>query len=462
MFDDWIDVLLSGSLEIKVPQLTAKSGSTQPKQGSGTISWQADSGIRIQAVIDGAPDSLVFGVTPMPGTLVPHSEYLTFLGRTQHGWDVSTYPTSRDGIHLNSARPEAVWDLRTHGLTLEHKTSDEAQRRIRILMGPLPKGGWTRDSTFEDKNPYFGGLSHSRDWLYSRGKFGEIATRQRSGDWFEVLVLPANGPEWGEAHVIIASVARAFGFILGRRSAIRGYEEINGEKTTRVLDTRQLSSTKNTLLSPLGWQLTYLDNVELLLGPTIDFFLTEVGEQVASFLYVCWDVADSAHATKLAISSICVEGLLKLASKTMGPAKPESCDADFAALENWIVGKPEGFTEQFLKRLSGLKGMFTNLSPKDIFRDWIARGVLCVTKEDMDAWNDLRNTSVHGNLSTTMDSKPKLQESVSRNARVQSVLNRIILKLIGYEGEYIDYSKPGYSPAAFPSEPRCPAKEVTL
>jgi hypothetical protein len=80
MFDDWIDVLLGGSFEIKVPQLLAKNGSTQPMQGSGTISWDADSGIRIQAVTDGARglDSLFSGLMPLPGTLITHSEYLTF------------------------------------------------------------------------------------------------------------------------------------------------------------------------------------------------------------------------------------------------------------------------------------------------------------------------------------------------------------------------------------------------
>ena len=43
-------------------------------------------------------------------------------------------------------------------------------------------------------------------------------------------MLPADGKPLGEAHVIITAVARAFGFILGRRSAIRGHEEINEGK----------------------------------------------------------------------------------------------------------------------------------------------------------------------------------------------------------------------------------------
>ena len=95
--------------------------------------------------------------------------------------------------------------------------------------------------------------------------------------------------------------------------------------------------------------------------------------------------------------------------------------------------------------------MFTSLGPKDIFRDWIVRGVLAVTKEDMDAWSETRNPAAHGKLSTKAESQPKLQARVTRHAQVQSILNRVILKLIGYTGEYIDYSKPGYPPAMFPS-----------
>jgi hypothetical protein len=145
----------------------------------------------------------------------------------------------------------------------------------------------------------------------------------------------------------------------------------------------------------------------------------------------------------------------------MGPAEPDDCDPDFSALDAWIASKPAGFNPQFLARLSGLQSSFNSLSPKDIFRDWIRRGILGMTVDDMKAWSDTRNPSAHGKLSTILDSQPKLQIRVSQHARVQSVLNRIILKLIGYTGEYIDYSKPGHFPAVFPSEPVPPGDVTT-
>ena len=134
-----------------------------------------------------------------------------------------------------------------------------------------------------------------------------------------------------EAFTVCTAVARAFGFVLGRRCVIRGHEEINESRETRRLDTRYPKTTTNSLLQPLGCQLEFMQNVERLLGLAIDFFLTELGERVAPYLYLCWDTADNSHLTQLAISSICVEGLLRVAAEAMG--------ADAAAGRS---GRPHG------------------------------------------------------------------------------------------------------------------------
>ena len=81
--------------------------------------------------------------------------------------------------------------------------------------------------------------------------------------------------------------------------------------------------------------------------------------------------SNNAHATQLAISGIRVEGLLRLAARTMGPAEPDDCEADFAASDKWIESQPAGLTPQFLARLGGLRPSFTSLGPKDIFRNRI-------------------------------------------------------------------------------------------
>ena len=252
-----------------------------------------------------------------------------------------------------------------------------------------------------------------------------------------------------EATAVCTAVARAFGFVLGRRCVIRGHEEINENIETRRLDIRS-KTTKNTLPQPIGSQLEFMRNVERLLGLAIDFFLTELGKRVAPYLYLCWDTADNSHLTQLAMSSICVEGLLRVASETIGPTQPQVDPADLTAFQAWLSTTPAGFSQQFLNRLNGMTGMFRNLSVNEIFRDWVARGVLGVTREDSQAWNDTRNPFAHGRIAAA-ENQQELQTRVFRHIRIQNLLNRIFLQLMGYTGAHIDYAQPGHPPTEFPA-----------
>jgi DUF1016 N-terminal domain len=63
VFEDWLDILLCGAYEVSLPILTVASDEIGTLTGSGQISWNADTGIRIQAVTDGGNTltSLLFG-----------------------------------------------------------------------------------------------------------------------------------------------------------------------------------------------------------------------------------------------------------------------------------------------------------------------------------------------------------------------------------------------------------------
>jgi len=43
----------------------------------------------------------------------------------------------------------------------------------------------------------------------------------------------------------------------------------------------------------------------------------------------------AAHQTQLAISSVCVEGLLRVAAERLGPTNSEELQTDLAAFEKW-------------------------------------------------------------------------------------------------------------------------------
>jgi hypothetical protein len=464
VFEDWLDILQRGTYEVSAPALTVTSDEIGTLKGSGHFSWNADSGIRIQAATDGRDTltRLSLGGFGMPGRLINHATYLTFAGRTQDNWAIEADAMPRGGYRTHSNLPDVVWDLGTTGLTLRRETTGQTRRVLRILMGPVPPG-WTRWTETEVRNEVFGSQLNTRDWLITDCSIGRVAARQRSDEWFEVGVLPHDGEPMCEAVTVCKAVARAFGFVLGRRCVIRGHEEINENKETRRLDTHYTKVTRKTLLQPLGWQGEFLQNVERLLGLAIDFFLTERGERVAEYLFLCWDTADNSHQTQLAMSSICFEGLLRVAAEMLGPTQPQVDSADLTAFQTWLRTAPAGFSPQFLKRLGGLPGTFKNLSANDIFRDWVSRGILGVTRDDSKAWSDTRHPSAHGRLAAA-GNRDELQTRVTRHARVQNLLNKILLQLMGYTGVYIDYAQPGYPPAEFPyvtPQEEAAAEEVT-
>jgi hypothetical protein len=462
VIEAWLDTLLRGTYEVSVPTLSVASDEIGELTGSGQISWNADDGIRIQAVTNGG-DTLtkLFGRFGTPGHLIAHSTFLAFSGRTQDGWELTTDHMPRNGHRTHANLPDVVWDLSASGISLRHESSLPMGRSLRILMGPLPPQ-WVRMTETEVRNEVFGHRSARLDWLTTTCSIGRVSARQRSDDWFEVRVLPPEGEPMREASSVCTAVARAFSFVLGRRYVIHGHEEINGTRETRRLDTRSPQTTSNTLLQPLGRPLEFRQNVERLLAPAIDFFLTELGERVVPYLYLCWDTADNSHLTRLAMSSICVEGLLRVAAETMGPRQPQVDPADFAAFQEWLRTAPSGFSQPFLNRLNGLAGMFKNLSANEIFRDWVNRGVLGVTKEDFQAWSETRHPSAHGQLAAA-GNQEELQIRVFRHDRVQNLLNKILLQLMGYTGVFTDYAQSGYPPVEFPvfsPQAEAPAEEA--
>lgn len=461
MFGDWIDILLKGSFEVSIPTLTVTGGEVGTLTGSGRISWNTESGIRVHAVTNGA-DILfeLFPQSPNPGHIILESSYVTFSGGTQRNWEFTTDPTNCAGYQIHSGQPHVVWDLNTEGITLRKNRSTTIGGHLRILMAPsLPI--WVRSTETEVRNDVFGRRSGCLDWLTTTCSFGRVSARKRSDDWFEVLVKPDAGDQLRDAPALCVAVWQAFSFVLGRKCAVRGYEENNATATIRRLDTHFRESSTNTLLQPLGFGSKFLINVERLLGLAIDFFLTDIGRRVAPFLQICWDAADNSYETQLVVCSICIEGLLRLAAKTLGPNRSQIDPTDLDAFRAWLRSPPPQFSRHFLRRLEGYVGMVSKLSANEIFRDWIDRGVLGVTRDDLKAWRDTRHPSAHGDI-TAAENLDELQSRVFRHARIQNLLNKIVLQLMGYTGDYIDYAQDGHPAAKFPAFSEGAAADAAL
>ena len=192
-----------------------------------------------------------------------------------------------------------------------------------------------------------------------------------------------------------------------------------------------------------------MQNVERLLGLAIDFFLTELGERARPLLVPLLGHGRQCppNPTRDRAASASKDSSAWRRRRWVRHSRSSirQTSARFGMAEN----RAAGFSPQFLNRLNGLTGMFSNLSANEIFRDWVSRGVLGVTREDFQAWSDTRHPSAHGRLAAA-GSQDELQTRVFRHARVQNLLNKILLQLMGYTGVYIDYAQPGDPPAEFP------------
>ena len=292
-----------------------------------------------------------------PGQLIPHDEYISASGYSPDGWQVSTFPVPRDGCRVDLGSPHVGWGFTTHGFSLTRPANNQADghRVLRAVLGPPPKM-WTRMTETEIRNDYFGRRWFNRDWLLSRSGFGVVTARQRSDHWFEVKVILEKEPPRTGGFEILAAITRAFSFMVGRQVFLRGYEDLMSDSETRHLVTPNREPTRNSLPQPLGSSDSYLGNGENYLGQAIDFFMTEPGEQVAGHLSLCWDTADNLFSTRLAMVSICVEGLLRLAAQPFGGGDPGYTPADRTAFEEWLIAHEACLTPRFISRRHSVIG----------------------------------------------------------------------------------------------------------
>lgn len=443
--NNWIDTLLRGTLEIPLPTLSLTKGN-QTFLGSGRLSWKVGARVRVQAATEKSNATWGdFLNAPAAGTLTPHSMYISVAGKNQGGWDVQTIP-ARGGPEIDMELPHLIWEFESPGLSLS-KPSTSEERMLRVLFGASPE--WTRGTETEVKNEFFGDSWAELDWLLVECSIGRVAARRRSPEWFEARVMFNEKASASDGLEVVNAISRAFGFLLGRRVLVQGHEDDSKGIATKTL-RETAKPTSNTLLEPLGTGMAYSSGAELLLGKLIDFFLTDHGKSVASHLYLCWDTLDNALPTRLAVASICVEGLLGIVSPGRNDQPTDEVLRGAAILKEWLDSNPEGLTQPMNARIRGFIGQLKQKRAIDVLRDWQTREILGVTKDDVDAWKKTRDLSAHAKLITPASDREELQSRMSRLHRIQSLMNRIVLQLAGYRGRYVDYSRDGWPDADFP------------
>lgn len=455
MFEDWLDTLVKDKYEIYLPSLTIKQGGKPICTGSGQLSRTGKDLIRIQAASDGRDQlySCFNGIFQPPGTLISRDTYISVEGFTQDGWCVSTNPVPFDGYHIDTGSPHVLWDFETYTLTLTRERTDRStNREMRAILGPEPRT-WVKPTSTEIRNEVFGTASQKTDWLTSKTCFGTVSARSRKNDQFELLVQFDSDDDTCNPYLTLNAIRRAFSFLLGKAVYSYGLEGFCGNQQTRRMDAFPKKITQNKLFDPLGNSLSYDANAENLLGKAIDFFLTEEGQVVGQHLFLCWDTLDNAGQTRMTLGSIVLEGLIKFAyepNKSAKKSKEKKKDNDKELLREWLNTNKEQLSASFYNRVHGFLGTLDHRRPGDVLHEWMNRGLLNITKDDIDAWKEIRNPSAHGGMITVDDDRESLQTRWTKYTRVINLMNRIILQLMGYTGQYTDYAQNGWPAVTFP------------
>jgi hypothetical protein len=299
-------------------------------------------------------------------------------------------------------------------------------------------------------NDYFHSASSAADWLLSSVSFGKVAARQRSPEWFELRILVDTVPLKADSPDLISAGVNAFSFALGRKLSVRGFWEHTAKgNETRCLLAGSEEVKQHELLPPLGGGIAFIDRVEQLIGGATDFFLTETGERAAGYLNLCWDTADNDLTTRMAVAGSSLEGLLRMVSPKGAGSAGNSADTE--AVDKWLEGSVGVLSPSFHARLTGLLKSMSDRRPVDVLRDWEARHILGVTREDIDAWQKTRNPAAHGALPMPGLDREDLQLAYSRSNHVLNLINRVVLQLLDYKGTYRDYAQEGYPEVEFPA-----------
>ncbi|MFT3882947.1 MAG: hypothetical protein QM703_25235 [Gemmatales bacterium] len=452
LFDKWEETLLSGHVELPLTQLTiSKSG--KDYKGSGRLVWTDHSSIRITGITDGGK-SLINenGRFPTCGTLIPHNTYAKGKGVLQDESEVEIFPVHSPSHQLFEGQDQVGWDYNTHGFVItrkrKHYFAKDYVRTVHLIMQPK-FGRWTRGTTTVVDNPIFGTKRSALDWCQTMTRLGLLAFRKLDDTWMEAALFMTEAHRDIELIDISTAIGRTVGFINGKRSRIIGAVEYTGDTEKYVMDVRVKSVSSNSLVQPLGNNFASYDYLEQLLSSTFDLFSTSLGKDIGLHLYTCWDIVDNSYQSKAAVLSICLESLVRMVHSVLSKQQDDLQTPGKDMAMTWLESVKDTIDSGFYKRMKGFLGTMHHMRPIDVLKEWKNTGFLGTTAADIDAWTDIRNAAAHGRMITRNESGSKLQVTVSSLHAINNMINRIVLYLANYNGNYCDASKHGWPDMPF-------------
>jgi hypothetical protein len=145
--------------------------------------------------------------------------------------------------------------------------------------------------------------------------------------------------------------------------------------------------------------------------------------------------------------SVAAEGIARLLPSTGSPVQKAIKEIQ-KIVRMWV--KKKKFDESVQARVNGCLGSLSQVRPIDRMMELVKSGYL--DENDVNAWKSLRNISVHtSDVREENLNAENLQLSLNDLHRIYKLIHTMIFFLIGYEGQYTNYSKQGYPVERFPA-----------
>jgi hypothetical protein len=317
-------------------------------------------------------------------------------------------------------------------------------------------------SSIEDDNPMFGTATSGRDWLNVEIDGARAGFRKDRDDlhWFAFATKkeePSDVVKYAEAFLT------ALSFVVGESVSWLACRTYSG--TSEIVRLRQPGRKRKGILNPpLPFRPFQEAETELLANAT-SFFHDEANSRVAHLLELCWDVLGGYCHSEYAVVCIAVEALADFTIKKFADGKtPQgialkaemeqldrfklvaaaalkaSCQID-QVKDSRSVARVTKWIEE-LSILQAPKGE-TIITAAELINA-SSQTKVNISPDEIDAWKKLRNSVSHGGFRTGATAIADFQKEGHQFDCCVNIINKLVLGLMGFKGEIVDYSASGY------------------
>ena len=442
---NWLSILADGRFEASLPSLDLWGRSDERHYGSGQIVWAAADGLRLRAVTS-SEASLFSGGTQFPiGQIIPADACLLLEGTTQDDYNALCNPIYDQPKSGNIATDTQTWDLPLSFAHLYRKVDAGQAAGLLGILRPWRTLNFSRSSRITDDNPVFGGSSNGLDWIELTTTYAKLSLRKDKDSMLRVCVdadMTLAGLE--EA---MESLRLALSFIEGKALDIVGIAATCGGFLHRKVYGRRRNQER-VLAQPLPLLISPPGMHDVLLRQAAEFFHTQRGRQYSDSLRMCWDCIDNYASIKAITTCAALENMIRL---TAGqdtwpiPGGEQTTEQDkekkrLDFLSDLLTANLVHIGKRLERRILGILKSSHHLQPKNVLYDWKNSGFLGVEQQDIEAWDELRNSVAHGHLAFNSPDVANREVNFHYQKRVENLINKITLHAMGYRGVYFDYA----------------------